>query len=103
MATTLTGQDRQQIEANIRAKYGRVAITPEGQFRYPIGRAGLEMLGYDPEILKSLAEPVAASYCGVGNPFTLGPIREGEAVLDLGCGAGVDAIVAAKLTGPSGQ
>ena len=102
MAAELTGQDKQRIKANIRAKYGRVAVTPEGQFRYPIGRAGLEALGYDPEILKTLPEPVAASYCGVGNPFTLGPIREGEAVLDLGCGTGVDAIIAAKLTGPSG-
>ena len=102
MATELTSQDKQQIATNIRAKYGRVAVTPAGQFRYPTGRAGLEALGYDPEILKTLPEPVAASYCGVGNPFTLGPIREGEAVLDLGCGAGVDAIIAARLTGPSG-
>jgi len=102
MAAELTTQDKQQIEANIRAKYGRVAVIPEGQFRYPIGRAGLEALGYDPEILKALPEPVAASYCGVGNPFTLGPIREGEAVLDLGCGAGVDAIIAAKMVGSAG-
>ncbi len=102
MTTELTSQDKQQIATNIRAKYGRVAVTPTGQFRYPTGRAGLEALGYDPEILKTLPEPVAASYCGVGNPFTLGPIREGEAVLDLGCGAGVDAIIAARLTGPSG-
>jgi arsenite methyltransferase len=102
MAAELTSQDKQQIEANIRAKYGRVAVTPEGQFRYPIGRAGLEALGYDPEILKTLPELVAASYCGVGNPFSLGPIRKGEAVLDFGCGAGVDTIIAARLTGPSG-
>jgi hypothetical protein len=53
-------------------------ITPEGQFRYPVGLAGLEMLGYDPEILKTLSDPVAASYCGVGNPFNLEPIRDGE-------------------------
>jgi arsenite methyltransferase len=102
MATELTSHDKQQIATNIRAKYGRVAVTPAEQFRYPTGRAGLEALGYDPEILKTLPEPVAASYCGVGNPFTLGPIREGEAVLDLGCGAGVDAIIAARLTGTSG-
>jgi len=46
---------------------------------------------------------VAASYCGVGNPFILGPIREGEAILDIGCGAGVDSIIAAGLVGPSGS
>jgi ubiquinone/menaquinone biosynthesis C-methylase UbiE len=53
-------------------------------------------------MVRSLPEPVADAYCGVGNPFTLGPIREGEAVLDIGCGAGVDSIIAAKLVGPSG-
>jgi arsenite methyltransferase len=102
MATELTGQDKQRIEAGIRAKYGKVAVTPEGQFRYPTGRAGLEALGYDPEMIQSLPEPVAACYCGVGNPFSLGPIQPGEKVLDIGCGAGVDSIIAAKLVRSSG-
>jgi SAM-dependent methyltransferase len=102
MISDITPEDSQRIQAGIREKYSKVAVSPEGQFRYPTGRAGLEALGYDPEILKTLPEPVAASYCGVGNPFLLGPIRAGEAVLDLGCGAGVDAIIAARLTGPSG-
>jgi arsenite methyltransferase len=102
MATELTDNEKQQIEASIRAKYGKVAVTPEGQFRYPTGRVGLETLGYDPEMIKSLPERVAEFYCGVGNPFSLGQIQAGEVVLDLGCGAGVDAIIAAKLTGPLG-
>jgi len=38
----------------------------------------------------------------VGNPFTLGPIHKGETVLDVGCGAGVDVIVAAMMVGPTG-
>jgi ubiquinone/menaquinone biosynthesis C-methylase UbiE len=59
-------------------------------------------LKYDLKILQALPEAVAASYCGVGNPFTLGPINPGEAVLDIGCGAGVDTIVAATLVGPTG-
>jgi len=102
MATELTDNEKQQIEASIRAKYGKVAVTPEGQFRYPTGRVGLETLGYDPEMIKGLPERVAEFYCGVGNPFSLGQIQAGEVVLDLGCGAGVDAIIAAKLTGPLG-
>ena len=102
MENELTGQDKQRIEESIRGKYLKVAASPEGLFRYPTGRAGLEALDYDPDMVRSLPEPVAASYCGVGNPFTLGPIREGEAILDIGCGAGVDSIIAAKLAGPSG-
>ena len=102
MENELTAQDKQRIEASIRGKYLKVAASPEGLFRYPTGRAGLEALDYAMDMVGDLPEPVAAAYCGVGNPFTSGPIREDEAVLDIGCGAGVDAIIAAKLTGPSG-
>ncbi len=102
MENELTRQDKQRIEASIRGKYLKVAASPEGLFRYPTGRAGLEALNYAPDLVRGLPEPVAAAYCGVGNPFTLGPIREGETVLDIGCGAGVDSIIAAKLVGPSG-
>jgi len=102
MENELTAQDKQRIEESIRGKYLKVAASPEGLFRYPTGRAGLEALDYAMDMVGDLPEPVAAAYCGVGNPFTSGPIREDEAVLDIGCGAGVEAIIAAKLTGPSG-
>jgi ubiquinone/menaquinone biosynthesis C-methylase UbiE len=46
---------------------------------------------------------VLASYCGVGNPFTLGRIYEGESVLDIGCGCGVDTLIAAIMVGPEGK
>jgi ubiquinone/menaquinone biosynthesis C-methylase UbiE len=49
-----------------------------------------------------LPEAVAGSFCGVGNPFSLGKIHPGSRVLDIGCGAGVDALVASKMVGPSG-
>jgi SAM-dependent methyltransferase len=102
MENELTRQDKQRIEESIRGKYPKVAASPEGLFRYPTGRAGLEALDYAPDMVRDLPEPIAASYCGVGNPFSLGPIQKGEAVLDIGCGAGVDSIIAAKLVGPSG-
>ena len=103
MENELTRQDRQRIEESIRQKYLKAAASPEGLFRYPTGRAGLEALDYAPDMVRDLPEAVAASYCGVGNPFILGPIREGEAILDIGCGAGVDSIIAAGLVGPSGS
>jgi ubiquinone/menaquinone biosynthesis C-methylase UbiE len=60
-------------------------------------------LQYPSEIINTLPEAVTDSYCGVGNPFALGPINQGEAVLDIGCGSGVDVIFAAMMAGSSGK
>ena len=103
METTLTTEDRKRIEAAIHQKYAKVSGSPEGHFRYPTGRAGLQALNYAPEMIQALPEAAVASYCGVGNPFTLGPVHEGESVLDLGCGCGVDTLIAAIMVGPKGK
>ena len=103
MDVFLTDTDRKKIYKAIHKKYKKVAQKPSGLFKYPTGRAGLEALQYPSELIKALPEAAIDSYCGVGNPFALGPIDQGEAVLDIGCGSGVDAIFAAMMTGPSGK
>ena len=103
MEVQLTSEDSKRIRGGIRKKYRKVAINPDGLFSYPTGRVGLEVLGYDPIVLNTLPDEVSASYCGVGNPFSLGEINEGEAIMDIGCGAGVDVIFASKLVGASGK
>jgi len=103
MKTDLTADDRKKIEEGIRGKYAKVAISPQGLFSYPTGRAGLEALKYDPDMLGTLPEAALESFCGVGNPFCLGEIVEGESILDIGCGGGVDTMIAATMTGPTGR
>ena len=103
MQTQISQKDKDRIETGIRGKYVKVADSPEGLFKYPTGPAGLRALGYDDLLIQSLPDQVAASYCGVGNPFCLGPVNKGEAVLDIGCGAGVDTILAAMMAGPEGR
>ena len=103
METQFTQKDRKWIQKKIRKTYSKAAKDPDGLFSYPTGHAGLTTLRYDPELLRALPEEVAASYCGVGNPFTLGPINEGDTVLDVGCGAGVDTLFSAMMTGASGK
>ncbi len=103
METKFNSNERKQIREGINEKYKRVATSPEGNFNYPTGRAGLEALKYNLDVLKILPKDVLASYCGVGNPFSLGPVKKGEAVLDIGCGAGVDTLVAAISVGSEGR
>ncbi len=103
MKTDFTAEDKKRIEEGIRSKYAKVAVNPQGLFSYPTGRTGLETLKYNPDILRSLPETALDSFCGVGNPFSLGEICEGESVLDIGCGGGVDSMFAATMTGPTGR
>jgi SAM-dependent methyltransferase len=103
MNNVFAEETRKKIEEGIRQRYAAAAQNPEGRFRFPTGKAGLETLGYDRSILSGLPDEVLASYCGVGQPFRLDQIQEGESVLDVGCGAGVDTIIAGVLTGPQGK
>ncbi len=60
-------------------------------------------MGYQVAEVDSLPSAVTESFCGVGNPFSLGDPRLGQTVVDLGCGAGFDTILAARRVGTSGK
>jgi arsenite methyltransferase len=80
-----------------------VAISSEGKFAYPTGKAGAEALGYDPLFISEAPKILLNSFCGVGNPFSLGEIHQGENLLDIGSGAGFDLYVAGRLVGDTGR
>jgi arsenite methyltransferase len=101
METPLNNEELLKIQEGIRDKFSKVAISPEGLFKYPTGRKGLEKLEYEEAIIEQLPEEVISSYCGVGNPFSL--VHQDEMVLDVGCGAGVDTIIAGLMVGPYGS
>ena len=99
----MDARDVLAIREGIAEKYRKVAVSPEGMFRYPTGEMSARGLGYPPELFAAIPQRVRERFVGVGNPFSLGPIEPGEAVLDLGCGAGFDAFVAARLVGAAGR
>lgn len=103
MKSRLSPEDKKRIIEGIRKKYAEASITPKGLFNYPTGREGLKGLEYDNKIIETIPKPVIDSFCGVGNPFSLGPIHEGETVLDIGCGGGLDVIFAATMVGSKGK
>ncbi len=104
MSAEMTDAEIRQIRNGIQEKYAKVATEGAGCcFTYPTGREGMERQGYPLESLGDLPPEVLADFCGVGNPFSLGPLYVGDAVLDIGCGAGVDSLVAAHLVAAGGR
>lgn len=95
--------DEEILKCEIKKTYAQVSSEPETDFIFPTGRAWALDLDYPPELLARVPDGSAASFAGVANPFSLGPLEPAERVLDLGCGAGTDSLVAAQMVGPRGR
>lgn len=95
--------NRRVLRQQIADKYTDVAQKPEMGFHFHTGRPLARMLGYPNEDVDWLPDYVVDSFAGTGNPFAHGRLNEGEVVLDLGCGAGVDSLLAARDVGPTGR
>src|ERR671923_1845643 len=90
------------LKDEIKKTYASVSQEPEKDFIFPTGRAWAEDLDYPPE-LANVPESAVESFAGVANPFSLGRLQPAERVLDLGCGAGTDSLVAAQMVAPDGH
>jgi len=98
----ISPQDLEAIRSSIRKKYAEVSLSAEDKFSYPTGKIGAESLGYDSDAIRQAPSGLLESFCGVGNPFSLGEIMPGVTLLDFGCGAGFDLFVASRLVGRAG-
>ncbi|HJN43381.1 MAG: methyltransferase domain-containing protein [Vicinamibacterales bacterium] len=87
----------------IRNEYAAVADEPTRGFHFHTGRPLTRIVGYQPEWLEGISETAVASFAGTGNPFSIGVLQPGERVVDVGCGAGIDSLIAARMVGPDGQ
>jgi arsenite methyltransferase len=91
------------LREEIRRTYSDVSTAQDQEFIFPTGRTWARELGYpDPE-LAGVPDATVESFAGVANHWTLGRIEPGLVVLDLGCGAGTDVLIAAQMVGPAGR
>jgi arsenite methyltransferase len=96
--------DTQKLRDEIRSIYARVATDPSGDFHFHRGpQYAADFLNYDRGALDQLPAQSTASFAGVANPHRMGPIGQGAVVVDIGCGAGMDLLLAAKAVGPRGR
>lgn len=95
--------DLDELRGAIREEYETVAGDPGRGFHFHTGRRLAAIVDYDEAWLDGIPETAIESFAGTGNPFRLGEIRPGERVVDVGAGAGIDSLIAAKMVGPDGR
>jgi SAM-dependent methyltransferase len=103
MSTTEIPVDVDVLRREIRETYTEVSTQQEKDFIFPTGRAWAQELGYPEPELSGVPDASVESFAGVANHWTLGRIERGAVVLDLGCGAGTDLLIAAQMIGPEGS
>ena len=103
MSTTEIPVDVDVLRREIRETYTEVSAEQEKEFIFPTGRAWAQELGYPEPALSRVPDASVESFAGVANHWTLGRIERGIVVLDLGCGAGTDLLIAAQMTGREGR
>jgi SAM-dependent methyltransferase len=92
-----------ELEAKVKAMYRSVAENPHGDFHFEMGRAMAERLGYAPADLDRIPAEAVDSFAGVGYYFHLADLGEGETVVDLGSGSGMDSFIATLKVGARGK
>ncbi len=102
--TCPTDLDSAVLRVEVQKMYSRVATAPEGEFHFHRGPAyAAAVLGYDATELATLPSDVTSSFAGIGNPHAIARIPPRATVVDIGCGAGTDLLLAARCTGPEGR
>jgi arsenite methyltransferase len=92
----------EEITQSVLKRFSRVALGIDAGFGVWTGNRCAEYLGYG-EVLDDIPVVSLESFVGVGNPVSFAKLSPGERVLDVGCGGGLDALVASAVVGPDGE
>jgi len=98
-----TPVDVDVLRDEIRKTYTDVSTDHDAEFIFPTGRWWAEELGYPQPELSRVPDASVESFAGVADHWALGRVEPGAVVLDLGCGAGTDLLIAAQMVGPAGR
>lgn len=103
LAREMSEEEAARLRGAVSRAYSLAAERPGLKHSFPVGRRFAESLGYPPELLDGLPADSVDAFAGVSNVAVLASIPPGAAVLDLGCGAGLDSLIAARRAGPTGR
>lgn len=104
MENTLTQKvNTAELELKVKKMYSDVALHPEGEYHFEMGRGLAEKLGYEIEYLDLIPAASIESFAGVGYFCDIANFKGGEKVLDLGSGSGMDTFITALKVGKTGS
>jgi SAM-dependent methyltransferase len=95
--------DSVDLEQKVKNMYRDVAMNPQGDFHFEMGRIMAERLGYTSGYLDQIPTDAIDSFAGVGHHFDLANIQSGDRVVDLGSGSGMDTFIASLQAGDTGS
>jgi arsenite methyltransferase len=95
--------DLESLRFAIQKEYEMVACEPKRGFHFHTGRPLAKLLGYPEKWLAGIPEASIESFAGTGNPFSLGELKPGDRIVDVGSGAGIDSLIAARMAAPHGK
>lgn len=94
---------REEVKKTYAEAISRKNLSCCGSFEETCCSAKAKDIGYSEEELNNFLTDSNIATFGCGNPLAYSEVREGDVVLDLGPGAGLDLLIAARKVGPSGQ
>jgi len=97
------GEKKESIFKAVSEMYTDVARYPNRPFHFPTGRPACLFVGYPEAQLDAIPETAVESFAGVGYPFVVGAVQQGDRVLDIGSGSGTDVLIASILVGSCGK
>ncbi|MGH2690026.1 MAG: arsenite methyltransferase [Actinomycetota bacterium] len=97
-------KEAQDVREAVRRRYAELAVVaPERAVCCGPGDSCFGSSGYSADQLAGLPGAAANASLGCGNPTAVAELAEGETVLDLGSGGGIDVILSARRVGPAGR
>jgi SAM-dependent methyltransferase len=99
----LAGFTADELRAAVADRYDRVALDARASFPSPVGRAFAESVGYPPSALDAAPAAAGAAFTGLAYVPGWAGLSPGEVAVDLGCGGGLDTVLAARAVGPTGR
>lgn len=95
--------NQQDLELRVKDMYKKVALHPEVEYHFEMGRKLADRVHYPSSTLNKIPSQAIDSFSGVGYYFDLAQLQKGEVVVELGSGSGMDAFFAATQVGKTGE